>query len=319
MKYLVTGAAGFIGFHVSKKLLEQGNEVVGADNLNDFYNEGLKENRLNLLKKEAKFVFYKVDISDKAELEKIFEKEQFEKVCHLAAQAGVRHSIDDPFIYEKSNLLGFLNILEVSKRYKVMDLVYASSSSVYGKNDSVPFSEEAKIDKPVSFYAATKAANELFAHVYHDLYGMNLIGLRFFTVYGPWGRPDMSAFLFSDAIVKNKPIKVFNYGKMKRDFTYIDDIVNGICSALEKVRKIKYGVYNLGGSKPVKLLDFIAILEKEFNKKAIKELMPLQPGDMMETSADISNAQKDLDYKVSVTTEEGLSRFVKWYKSYYQV
>ena len=319
MKYLVTGAAGFIGFHVSKKLLEQGNEVVGLDNLNDFYDNGLKESRLNLLKQEINFVFYKVDVSDIAELEKIFEKEQFKKVCHLAAQAGVRHSIEDPFVYEKSNILGFLNILEICKKYKVMDLVYASSSSVYGKNDSVPFLEEAKIDKPVSFYAATKASNELFAHVYHDLYGMNVIGLRFFTVYGPWGRPDMAAFLFADAIVNKKPIKVFNFGKMKRDFTYIDDIVNGICSALKKVGKIKYGIYNLGGSKPVELLDFIAILEKEFNKKAKRELLPLQPGDMVETSANISRAERDLDYKVSVSTEEGLAQFVKWYKSYYRV
>lgn len=319
MRYLVTGVAGFIGFHVAKKLLEQGHEVVGIDNLNDAYVVKLKEDRLNILKVNSNFIFYKIDISNKEVLEEVFERERFDKVCHLAGQAGVRQSIEDPFSYEKSNILGFLNLLECLKKYKIMDLVYASSSSTYGMTGSGPYSEEMKIDKPMSIYAATKATNELFAHVYYSLYGMNIIGFRFFTVYGPWGRPDMSYFLFADSIVKNKSIKVFNFGKMKRDFTYIDDIVSGVCTAMERIKTIKYGVYNLGGSHTVELLDFISIIEKEFDKKVEKVLMPLQQGDMIETSADITKAEKDLNYEPKVRINEGLKEFVKWYKSYYQI
>ena len=316
---MVTGAAGFIGFHLANELLGRGIEVVGVDDLNDYYDVKLKNDRLALLKKNKNFVFYKADMADMLALEEVFKKEKIDKVCHLAAQAGVRRSIEDPFVYEKSNVLGFLNILECLKKYEIKDLVYASSSSVYGDNKKVPFSEDQKIGKPISFYAATKASNELFAHVYNHLFGINMIGLRFFTAYGPWGRPDMAYFLFADSIVKNKPIKVFNFGEMKRDFTYIDDIVDGIISALEKVKEIGYGIYNLGGMGPVKIMDFIGVLEKELEIKAKKDYMPLQQGDMVETCADITKAKTDLGYLPKVSIEVGLKEFVKWYKSYYQI
>lgn len=319
MRYMVTGAAGFIGFHLANELLRRGIEVVGVDDLNNYYDVKLKNDRLALLKKNKNFTFYKADMSDMLSLEEVFKKEKIDKVCHLAAQAGVRRSIEDPFVYEKSNILGFLNILECLKKYEIKDLVYASSSSVYGDNKKVPFSEDQKIDKPISFYAATKASNELFAHVYNHLFGINVIGLRFFTAYGPWGRPDMAYFLFADSIVKNKPIKVFNFGEMKRDFTYIDDIVDGIISALDKIKEIEYGIYNLGGMGPVKIMDFIGVLGRELGMEVKKDYMPLQQGDMVETSADINRAKTDLRYLPKVSIEVGLKEFVKWYKSYYQI
>lgn len=318
MTYLVTGCAGFIGFHLSKKLLESGGSVVGVDNLNDYYDPQLKRDRLKILSSYENFAFHKLDISDFEDLRKIFSKYKFNKICNLAAQAGVRYSFKNPFVYEKSNVLGFLNVLELMKDFNVKDLVYASSSSVYGDIKEFPFSEEMKINKPVSLYAATKASNELFAYTYHKLYKINTVGLRFFTVYGPWGRPDMAYFSFTEDILKDRSIKVFNYGKMKRDFTYIDDIVNGIVSALEKTKKLRHKVINLGNSNPVSLRYFIKCLEKKLNKKAIKEFLPLQKGDVLETYADLKLAKKNLGYKPTIKIDAGLSNFVDWYADYYK-
>jgi len=317
MKYLITGCAGFIGFHLSKKLLQQGNEVIGIDNLNDYYNPKLKKDRLNILKQYGNFSFSQTDITDYQELERVFKEYSPEKICHLAAQAGVRYSLTHPFVYEKTNMLGFLNILELMRKYKIKDLVYASSSSVYGGIKDIPFREDMNINKPISLYAATKAANELYAYVYRHLYGINAIGLRFFTVYGPWGRPDMALFLFTKAILENKPIKVFNYGKMKRDFTYIDDIVNGITSSLDKVSELGYEIFNLGCSNQVELISFIKAIEEELGKKAKKNMLPLQPGDVPETYADVSKAKELLNYQPKVKIKEGVKKFIKWYKEYY--
>lgn len=317
MKYLVTGSAGFIGFYVSKRLLENGHIVVGIDNLNNYYDPQLKKDRLKILSKFANFIFYKKDISNLVSLEKIFIQHQFDKVCNLAAQAGVRHSIDNPFLYEKSNIQGFLNILEMIKKYQIKDIVYASSSSVYGGIKETPFREDMKIDQPISIYAVTKATNELMANAYHNLYGINTVGLRFFTVYGPWGRPDMAYFSFTKLILNNKPIQVFNSGQMKRDFTYIDDIVDGIVSALDRTSVLKNKVINLGNSHPVNLLDFIDCLENNLKKVAKKEFLPLQSGDVLETYADISLAQKTLDFKPKINIQQGLKNFTDWYLSYF--
>jgi len=318
MKYLITGCAGFIGFHLSKKLLEEGGFVIGIDNLNNYYDPQLKKERLKILEQYDNFSFSQVDIADYQELEKVFKEYSPEKVCHLAAQAGVRYSLTHPFVYEKTNMLGFLNILELMRKYKIKNIVFASSSSVYGGIKKIPFKEDMNINKPISLYAATKAANELYAHVYHHLYGINAIGLRFFTVYGPWGRPDMALFLFTKAILENKPIKVFNYGKMKRDFTYIDDIINGIVSSLNKVSKLGYEIFNLGCSSQVKLMDFIKAIEEELGKKAKKNMLPLQAGDVLQTYADVSKAKRLLGYQPKVKIKKGVKKFIKWYKEYYE-
>jgi len=318
MVYLVTGSAGFIGFHLAQKLLQENHKVIGVDNLNSYYDPKLKKARLEILKKQPNFSFYQLDIAEFASFEKVFAENKIDKVCHLAAQAGVRYSLENPHIYEQSNMVGFLNLLELMRQYEVKDLVYASSSSVYGGIKEIPFKEEAKINQPVSLYAATKAANELYAHVYHHLYGLNTIGLRFFTVYGPWGRPDMALFLFTKAILENQSIKVFNQGQMKRDFTYIDDITSGIMASLDKVSELGYEVLNLGCADPVNLLDFIKTIEEGLGKKAKKEFLPLQPGDVSNTYADISKAQKLLGYQPKIKIKKGVERFIDWYRKYYE-
>lgn len=317
MSILVTGSAGFIGFHVSKELLELGEQVIGLDNVNDYYSQDLKWARNNILEKFENFSFFHKDICDEESLQKIFYKNNIEKICHLAAQAGVRYSIENPLQYQRSNLEGFTKILEMARQFNIENLVFASSSSVYGGNKKVPFSVEDDINKPVSFYAATKVANEAMAYSYHHLYDIPLSGLRFFTVYGPWGRPDMAYFNFTDKIVKGEPIKVYNNGDMRRDFTYIDDIVNGVISALSRV--FDFEIYNLGNNKPINLLDFIGILEEKLGKKANKNMLPMQPGDMYETYADISKSRKMLGFNPRVSIEEGLTKFVKWYKKYYDL
>ncbi|RLB14565.1 MAG: protein CapI [Deltaproteobacteria bacterium] len=314
---LLTGAAGFIGFHVSKRLLEEGHAVIGVDNLNPYYDVTLKEGRLDILRNYDTFSFYKADLQDWEALEGIFKKHVPEVICNLAAQAGVRYSLTDPFSYQKSNLEGFLNILELAKRYHSKNLVYASSSSVYGSNKKVPFSVEDRVDHPISLYAATKKANELMAHAYHYLYDIPCTGLRYFTVYGPWGRPDMALFLFTDAILKGRPIEVYNYGKMRRDFTYIDDVVDGTIAALH--RPFSYEIFNLGNSQPVELMEFIRILEEELGRAAQKNMLPLQPGDVPETAADIEKSKRMLGYEPKTSVKEGIRRFVKWYREHYGV
>lgn len=317
--YLVTGAAGFIGYHVCKRLLEEGKSVIGIDNLNDYYSVDLKLARLNNLKDCAKFSFYKIDISDRQAVEKLFQEHDFNKVIHLAAQAGVRYSIENPYAYADSNLMGMLTILEGCRNHKIKHLVYASSSSVYGMNDKVPFSEDDKVDNPVSFYAATKKANEAMAESYANLYGLQCTGLRFFTVYGPWGRPDMAPMLFSDSLVNNNPIKIFNNGKMQRDFTYIDDIVEGIFR-ISKVTSEREGhqVYNIGNGKPVDLLMFIKTLEAKFKIKGIYKYLDMQNGDVTRTYADISKLESVIGVKPTTSVNEGVSKFVDWYLSYYE-
>lgn len=314
---LLTGAAGFIGFHVSKRLLENGHTVIGVDNLNPYYDVTLKEGRLHILQGYDTFFFYKADLRDWGILEGIFKKYRPEVICNLAAQAGVRYSLTDPFSYQKSNLEGFLNILELAKRYRIKNLVYASSSSVYGSNKKVPFSVEDRVDHPISLYAATKKANELMAHAYHYLYEIPCTGLRYFTVYGPWGRPDMALFLFTDAILNGRPIEVYNYGRMKRDFTYIDDVVDGTIAALH--RPFSYEIFNLGNSKPVELMEFIRILEEELGRTAKKNMLPLQPGDVPETAADIEKSKNMLGYEPKTSVKEGIKRFVAWYRDHYGV
>ena len=314
---LVTGAAGFIGFHLSRKLLEMGKHVVGIDNLNSYYDVSLKNGRLKILESYKKFTFYKQDIQDLDSLKAIFKRHQLDKICNLAAQAGVRHSLKDPFSYQKSNLEGFLNLLEMAREYGVNNFVYASSSSVYGSNKKVPFSVDDRVDTPVSLYAATKKANELIAHSYSHLYHIPCTGLRYFTVYGPWGRPDMALFLFTDAILNKRPINVYNHGQMKRDFTYIDDIIEGTVSALD--RPVPYEIFNLGNSNSVELLEFIRILEEELGQEAQKIMMPMQPGDVPETAADIRKSSEQLGFAPKTQLREGIKRFVEWYREYYKV
>ncbi len=318
MKFLVTGAAGFIGFHLSQKLLQENHQVIGVDNLNNYYDPKLKKARLEILKKFSHFSFYRLDIADLKEFNRVFVENQIDKVCHLAAQAGVRYSLDNPHVYEQSNMVGFLNLLELMRQHQIKDLVYASSSSVYGGIKETPFKEEMVINQPVSLYAATKAANELYAYVYHHLYGFNTVGLRFFTVYGPWGRPDMALFLFTKAILEDEPIKVFNNGKMRRDFTYIDDIVNGVMAALDKVSTLGYETFNLGCASPVNLMDFITTIEEKLGQKAKKEFLPLQPGDVVNTYADVSRAKKTLNYQPKVKIKDGVGKFINWYREYYE-
>jgi UDP-glucuronate 4-epimerase len=331
----VTGAAGFIGFHVSKRLLERGEEIVGIDNLNDYYDPALKHARLEILRKFERFTFVRADIADRAAIEELFARHKPARVVHLAAQAGVRYSLTNPHAYTESNITGFLNILEGCRHNGVEHLVYASSSSVYGANTKQPFSEHHNIDHPVSLYAATKKANELMAHTYAHLFGVASTGLRFFTVYGPWGRPDMALFRFTRGILAGEPIPVFNEGKMIRDFTYIDDIVEGVVRVLDQRAEpdpawngdapdparsyAPYRVFNIGNNKPVLLLDYIAALEEALGRKATLDLLPMQPGDVVSTRADVSELEKAVGFRPSTTIAEGIAQFVTWYKDYFQV
>lgn len=312
---LVTGSAGFIGFHTAKRLLEDGNIVIGADNFNDYYDPSLKEARNAILEGFEGYKLYRGDLSDENLVEQIFTENKIDQVCHLAAQAGVRYSLENPRVYIKSNINAFLNILEAARNYNIKDLVYASSSSVYGSNQKVPFSVNDSVDNPISLYAATKKADELMAHTYSHLFDINTTGLRFFTVFGPYGRPDMALFLFTHAIANEEEIKVFNFGKMKRDFTYIDDIVDGILLALEKTNG--YQIFNLGNNKPVELEYFISCIEEEIGKSAKKKYMELQPGDVLETFADIEHTKEVLGWEPKTSTEEAIKAFIGWYKEYY--
>jgi UDP-glucuronate 4-epimerase len=314
---LVTGAAGFIGFHLSKGLLEKGYRVIGLDSMNEYYDVSLKESRLEILKPYPDFIFCKEDIQNLPGLKKVFQTHTIDRVCNLAAQAGVRYSLENPFSYQKSNLEGFLNLLEMAREYQVQNFVYASSSSVYGSNEKTPFSVEDRVDTPVSLYAATKKANELMAHAYHHLFDFPCTGLRFFTVYGPWGRPDMALFLFTDAILNNRPIDVYNYGQMRRDFTYIDDIVDGTIAAIE--RPHAYEVFNLGNSDTTELMEFIRLIEDELGMEAQKNMMPLQPGDVPATSADIQKSREMLGFNPKTSIREGIHNFLVWYRKYYEI
>lgn len=334
-KILVTGAAGFVGFFVAQKLLDRGDEVIGLDNINDYYDVNLKYGRLAQLEGRPKFTFYKLDLADRAGMENLFAEHQFERVAHLAAQAGVRYSLKNPHAYVNSNLVGFIHILEGCRQQNLKHLVFASSSSVYGANTKMPFSAHDNVDHPLSLYAATKKANELMAHTYSHLYNLPTTGLRFFTVYGPWGRPDMALFAFTKAIISGKPIDVFNYGKMRRDFTYVDDIAEGVVRTLNKIpepnpewsgdrpdpstSKAPYKIYNIGNNQPVELIRFIEVLEDCLGMKAEKNMLPMQPGDVLATYADVDDLAKDVDFKPSTPIEVGIDNFVKWYRSYYKV
>ena len=315
MKILVTGNAGFIGYHLAKSLLGDGHDILGIDNLNDYYDPNLKLARLDQLKPYKNFRFEKVDISDREALANTFQSFKPNKVINLAAQAGVRYSIKNPYAYMNSNLVGFLNILELCRHNDVEGLIYASSSSVYGGNKKIPFSVEDRVNKPIALYGATKRANELIAHSYSHLYGLHTTGLRYFTVYGPWGRPDMAMFIFTRKILASKPIPVFNNGNMKRDFTYIDDIVSGTKSSIYKNYKCE--IFNLGNNKSEKLMDMIELIEKELGKKAIMDFQPLQPGDVIESFADIKHSVKKLGFKPMISIDQGIKRLIKWYKSFY--
>ncbi|HBR1128682.1 NAD-dependent epimerase [Klebsiella quasipneumoniae] len=333
MKFLVTGAAGFIGFHTCKRLLEAGHQVVGIDNMNDYYDVNLKQARLDLLQSSF-FSFHKVDLADREGMAKLFASEKFARVIHLAAQAGVRYSLENPHAYADSNLIGYLNILEGCRHNKVEHLLYASSSSVYGLNRKMPFSTDDSVDHPVSLYAATKKANELMAHTYSHLYGIPTTGLRFFTVYGPWGRPDMALFKFTKAMLEGKSIDVYNYGKMKRDFTYVDDIVEAIIRIQDVIPQpnpewavengspadssAPFRVYNIGNSSPVELMDYITALEEALGMTAEKNMMPIQPGDVLETSADTKPLYDLVGFKPQTSVKDGVKNFVDWYKAYYK-
>ncbi len=332
MKYLITGAAGFIGFHLSKRLLEEDNNVVGIDNLNEYYDVDLKKARLNELKGHPGFTFHKLDLVDREGIEKLFSENSFDYVVNLAAQAGVRYSLTNPHAYVDSNVVGFLNILEGCRHSDIKHLVFASSSSVYGANTTMPFSVHHNVDHPISLYAATKKSNELMAHSYSSLYKLPCTGLRFFTVYGPLGRPDMALFLFTRAIMEERPIDVFNEGKMKRDFTYIDDIVEGVIRVVERIPEpdtdwdsnnpdsatsyAPYRIYNIGNSSPIELMKFIEVLEDCLGKKAEKNLLPMQPGDVHETFADVDDLGS-IGFKPSTPIEKGIRKFVEWYLDYY--
>lgn len=318
MKYLVTGAAGFIGMYTAKRLLEAGHEVVGLDNLNSYYEPELKQHRLAQLQPFANFTFVQLDLADREGMATLFKTEQFERVIHLAAQAGVRYSIEAPFDYVDSNLVGMMTILEGCRHNKVQHLVYASSSSVYGMNPKIPFSEDDQVDNPVSLYAATKKANELMAHSYSKLYRIPTTGLRFFTVYGPAGRPDMAPWLFTEAILKGEPIKVFNQGKMMRDFTYIDDIVEGVIRIQDVVPStdIPYSLFNIGNNEPIQLSRFIEAIESACGKQAEKIMLGMQPGDVERTYADTARLEHAVGYKPQTEIEQGIARFVDWYKTY---
>ena len=322
MTVLITGAAGFIGSHIALRMLSQNYNVIGIDNLNDYYSVNLKNYRIKKLKSFKKFTFIKNDLSKNLDLEKIIKKKKLSVICHLAAQAGVRYSITNPNIYLKYNIDGFLNVLEYCRKNKSTNLVYASSSSVYGANKKVPFSTQDDVSNPVSLYAVTKRSNELMAESYFNLYGLNSIGLRFFTVYGPMGRPDMAIWKFTEAILKNRPIEVFNKGKLSRDFTYIDDIINGVEKAIllsQKPNFKKHELYNLGNNSPVALIKMINLLESIIGKKAKKKLLPMQLGDVKKTFADIEKSKKDLKFEPKVDLKQGLINFVDWYKKYHKI
>ena len=316
---LVTGCAGFIGMHTALALLDKGNYVIGADNLNEYYDPTLKESRLEVLTKQGKenFKFFKIDLEDYNSLEKVFKEFKIEQICHLGAQAGVRYSLEKPFVYEKSNILGTLNLLELCRHHGVKSFIYASSSSVYGANKKIPFSESDITDNPISLYAATKKSTELIAYTYHHLFNINCTGLRFFTVYGPYGRPDMALFSFTKNIIEEKEIELFNHGNMKRDFTYIDDIISGVLAALEK--NYEFEIFNLGNSKPENLKYFVECIENAVGIKANIKLSPMQPGDVHETYADISKAEKMLGFKPQTPLFDGVKKFVSWYKEYYKI
>lgn len=335
MKILVTGAAGFIGSHVSHLLLDRGDEVIGLDNLNDYYDVSLKEARLARLTEREGFRFIRLDVADRAGMAALFRDAGIERVIHLAAQAGVRHSLEDPHSYIDANVVGFMNILEGCRHHDIEHLVYASTSSVYGANTKMPFSESQNVDHPLAIYAATKKANELMAHSYSHLFQLPTTGLRFFTVYGPWGRPDMALFKFTRAILAGEPIEVFNYGHHKRDFTFVDDIAQGIVRACDKIAQpnpnwdsndpdpatsnAPYRIYNIGNNKPVDLLRYIEVLEECLGRKAERELLPLQPGDVPDTYADASALVEEVGYKPDTPVEEGIAKFVEWYREYYEV
>ncbi|WP_438444670.1 NAD-dependent epimerase [Gorillibacterium sp. sgz5001074] len=332
---LVTGAAGFIGFHLSKRLIAEGHEVVGIDNINDYYDPKLKLSRLDILKQQSSFTFIQCSLEDRNEIERIFKEYSFSTVINLAAQAGVRYSLTNPYAYIDSNIVGFINVLEACRHNNIEHLIYASSSSVYGANTSMPFSIHQNVDHPLSLYAATKKSNELMAHTYSHLYGLPTTGLRFFTVYGPWGRPDMALFLFTNAIIKGEPIKVFNNGKMRRDFTYVDDIVEGIYRLTQNPAKpnpqwtgevpdpgtsnAPYRIYNIGNNNPVELMDFIQAIENELGIEAIKEFLPLQDGDVPSTYADVNDLMADVGFKPQTRISDGIKHFIHWYKEYYNV
>lgn len=334
MKVLVTGAAGFIGYHLSEALLARGDQVIGLDNLNHYYDVNLKLARLDKLKQQSGFEFVRADLADRAAIEQVFIDHKFDRVVNLAAQAGVRYSIENPRAYIDSNIVGFLNILEGCRHSKVAHLSYASSSSVYGANTKQPFSEHDNIDHPVSLYAASKKSNELMAHTYSSLYQLPTTGLRFFTVYGPWGRPDMALFIFTKGILEGNPINIFNNGEMIRDFTYIDDIVEGVVRVTDKIPQpdpawsgdnpdpassyAPYRVYNIGNNTPVRLMDFIEAIERSVGKKAVRNMMPIQPGDVPSTCADVSALEKAVDFKPRTSVDEGIDRFVSWYREYYK-
>lgn len=335
MKILVTGSAGFIGYHLSQRLLSRGDKVIGLDNINDYYDVSLKEARLELLKQQNNFSFYKLDLADQQRIEKLFQDHQFEIVVNLAAQAGVRYSLKNPHAYINSNIVGFTNILEGCRYSQVKHLVFASSSSVYGANTKIPFSVHDNVDHPISLYAASKKSNELMAHTYSHLYNLPTTGLRFFTVYGPWGRPDMALFLFTKAILSGQPINVFNYGKMRRDFTYIDDIIEGVTRVIDNLpqpnpdwsgenpdpgtSKAPYKIYNIGNNNPVELLHFIEVIESCLGMKAKRNMLPMQPGDVPINYADVDDLMKDVGFKPNTPIEVGVQRFMDWYKNYYKV
>jgi UDP-glucuronate 4-epimerase len=350
MKILVTGTAGFIGFHLAKRLLERGDEVVGLDSINDYYDVSLKYGRLHLSgiaqdnitynklvtsTSKPKYRFIQLNLEDKENINKLFEAEKFDKVCNLAAQAGVRYSLTNPDVYINSNITGFLNILEACRHYPVQHLAYASSSSVYGINEAQPFSTKQSVDHPISLYATSKKTNELMAHTYSHLFGIPTTGLRFFTVYGPWGRPDMALFIFTKAILEGKPIDIFNMGEMKRDFTYIDDIVEGIIRVIDNPpsgdltwnghspdpssSRAPYKIFNIGNSNPVKLMYFIEAIEHELGRKALKNLLPMQPGDVPATWADVSDLSKHFNYKPNTSISTGIKNFISWYKEFYHI
>ncbi len=318
MNILVTGAAGFIGAHVSKALLAAGHDIVGLDNLNDYYDVQLKHDRLKWFDDAPSFTFLKQDLVDRDDMEQLFATHQFDVVINLAAQAGVRYSIDHPHAYADSNLVGFLNVLEGCRQGNVKHLLFASSSSVYGENKKVPFAVEDRVDNPISLYAATKKSNELMAHAYAHLYDFKVTGLRFFTVYGPWGRPDMAYFKFTKAIAENQSIDVYNHGKMQRDFTYIDDVVEAVTRLTEQAPKYDYKIYNIGNHSPETLEDFIAAIEQTMGKKAEKNYLPMQAGDVPATYADVQDLMQDVNFKPDTTLQTGINQFVAWYKEYYE-
>jgi len=323
---LVTGAAGFVGFHVARALLADGRRVLGLDNLNDYYDPALKQSRLDILRAEPRFEFVRIDLADRAAIATLFATHKFADVIHLAAQAGVRHSIDHPHAYVDANLEGFINVLEGCRHNACRHLIYASSSSVYGNNSKLPFSVNDRTDHPISLYAATKKANELMAHCYSHLYRLPVTGLRFFTVYGPWGRPDMAMYLFTKAIVEGTPIRLFNRGKMRRDFTHVSDVVRGVLKLVDLVPQasdepgsVPARLYNIGNNRPEELLHLVSLLEKELGRTARKEMLPMQPGDVLETFADIEELTRDTGFRPSTPIEDGVRDFVAWYRDHYKV